>query len=322
MTIIGIDLGGTRIKIGLWHEGEISAIEILKSESQKGLLFHLEQIDAVIERLLKTKNNPPLDGVSLAFPGLVNTETKRIVATNQKYDDATEIDLESYYNQKWNAAFFIDNDSRLAAIGEWKYGVGKGFDDIVMVTFGTGIGTGVIMEGKLIRGKHYQAGCLGGHIIVNYEGRKCSCGNIGCVEAEASTWNLDDQLRADPLFSHSQLAHQKNIDYEYLFQMAREGDPLAIKFRNRCLKIWSAGIINYIHAYDPEIVILGGGILNSSQDIIPILQQNIDQFAWTPWGKVILKLSELKEKASILGGVYSLNSNPELSAEGRIKYIL
>ena len=92
--------------------------------------------------------------------------------------------------QNWNVDFFIDNDARLAAVGEWKYGAGKDTDNLVVMTIGTGIGTSVIMNGKLLRGKHFQAGCLGGHFSVKYNGSMCTCGNSGCVEAYASTWSF------------------------------------------------------------------------------------------------------------------------------------
>ena len=83
----------------------------------------------------------------------------------------------------------------MAAVGEWKYGAGRDTNDLVVMTIGTGIGTSAIIEGKLLRGRHFQAGCLGGHISVQYEGRECTCGNKGCLEAYGSTWSLEGRVK-------------------------------------------------------------------------------------------------------------------------------
>lgn len=307
MNYIGIDLGGTRIKTGLMRDGKLSDVNIINAESSRGLAAHLPLIDDVMERMMKDHKLSTLDGIAMAFPGIVNTKSKKISSTNKKYDDATEIDLENYYNGKWNVPFFIDNDARMAVVGEWKYGAGRSSDDIVMVTLGTGIGTSVIMEGKLLRGRHYQAGCLGGHFVVNYKGNLCTCGNVGCIEAEAASWNIDNQVKQNTNFKTSALSKIEKVDFAALFQAAQQGDELAVNLRNNCLKLWAAGVISYIHAYDPEIIILGGGVLNSSQDIIPFIQMKVKEHAWTPWGEIELKISELKDNAAIYGAVYCLD---------------
>jgi glucokinase len=197
----------------------------------------------------------------------------------------------------------------MATVGEWKFGAGLGSDDIVMVTVGTGIGTSVVIEGKLLRGKHYQAGCLGGHFTVNYSGKQCSCGNIGCVEAEAATWNLAALARNHPNYSNSALSKEEIIDFAALFKLAKSGDLIANEIKLHCLNVWTAGIISYIHAYDPEKVILGGGILKSQAEIVPYIQDKVDKHAWTPWGKVAIIASSLDDSAAIVGATFSLQNN-------------
>jgi glucokinase len=195
----------------------------------------------------------------------------------------------------------------MAAVGEWIFGAGRASNDIVAVTIGTGIGSSAIIEGRLLRGKHFQAGCLGGHFTVQYNGNTCTCGNIGCVEAQASTWNISQMVKTDPEFSKSSLTTEANIDFYTVFKASQENDALATRIKYECMNIWSAGIINLIHAYDPEIVVLGGGILNSKEEIIPYIQQRVAQYAWCPWGKVQIKASELMEDAAILGVAYCLS---------------
>lgn len=92
-------------------------------------------------------------------------------------------------DSRWGVPFVLENDARLAVIGEWLYGAAKGTGNVVMMTLGTGIGTGVILDSKPLVGHHHQAGSLGGHMVVDYRGRRCSCGNIGCVEAMASSFS-------------------------------------------------------------------------------------------------------------------------------------
>ena len=157
---------------------------------------------------------------------MVDPQTNRILSTNAKYDDALNIRLDDWVKQNWAVDFFMDNDARLAAVGEWKFGAGSNTDDLVVMTIGTGIGTSVIMNGKLLRGKHFQAGCLGGHISVVCNGRQCTCGNKGCVEAYASTWSLKQRIEEHEAFKKSSLSTVPVIDFEALFNEADKNDAL------------------------------------------------------------------------------------------------
>ena len=305
---IAIDLGGTRIKSGLLKDNVLLEKKILDAESDKGLQPNLVRLEAVIDDLLKKHEVTPgmLQGIGLAFPGIVNPLSKKIIATNKKYDDAPQLNLSEWAAQKWNTALYIENDARMAAVGEWKFGAARESDNVVVVTIGTGIGSSAIIEGRLLRGKHFQAGVLGGHFTVQYNGNECTCGNIGCVEAQASTWNISRMIKADPGFSKCSLANESHLDFYAVFKASRQNDELATRIKYECMNIWSAGIINLIHAYDPEIVVLGGGILNSKEEIIPYIQERVAQYAWTPWGNVQIKASELMEEAAILGVGYCL----------------
>jgi glucokinase len=309
MYYIGIDLGGTRIKIGLFINEKLICKQILTANSLNGLSSHLNLIDEIIIQMLDTHSVPSINGIAMAFPGLVNPVLGTVLSTNKKYDDASGLNLKQYYYNKWGCSFFIDNDARMAAVGEWKLGAGQECNNLVMVTYGTGIGTSVVLNGQLLRGKHFQAGCLGGHFIVNYKGNTCTCGNIGCVEAEASSWNINSLVCNHKNFSQSVLKDNGIIDFTKLFAAAKNGDCVANEIKNHCLEVWSAGIITYIHAYDPEDIILGGGILNYSDEFIPFIKEKISNYAWTPWGKVNLKIGQLGDFAGATGAVYCLINN-------------
>jgi glucokinase len=305
---IGIDLGGTRVKIGLVADEKIIAKVIVPAQSVNGLAASLPFITKHINQLVKGKDLSlsDLGGVALGFPGLVDPFEKKILSTNAKYDDALAINLEDWVKKQWGVPFFLDNDARMAAVGEWKFGAGRDTDNLVVITLGTGIGTSAIIEGKLLRGKHFQAGCLGGHFSVQYNGRQCNCGNIGCVEAYAATWSIKERIMEESSYMQSSLSSAAVIDFETLLLAADSGDALAIHIQQDCLDIWAAGIVNLIHAYDPEVVVIGGGVMNKREKILPYLTEQIHKHAWCPWGKVALRATELLSDAGILGAVYCL----------------
>ncbi len=308
---IGVDLGGTRIKIGLVSGRTILEKRLVPAHSRSGLEQNLDAIRQAIDDMLNSgkysKEN--FGGIGFGFPGLVDPVAKKILSTNKKYDDALEANLDEWVQKNWQVPFYIDNDARMAAVGEWKSGAATDTDNFVSVTLGTGVGTAVVMEGKLLRGKHFQAGCLGGHFSVNYRGRTCTCGNIGCLEAHAATWSIKEIIAGDPRYGKSILSAAPVIDFENLFSAARQNDDLALSVRDHCLDAWSAGIISLIHAYDPDVVVVGGGVMNNHSEILPYLTERVHQHAWTPWGKVAIRPTMLLSNAGILGAAYCVQYN-------------
>ncbi|HPC26366.1 MAG TPA: ROK family protein [Paludibacteraceae bacterium] len=306
MYTIAIDLGGTNIKTGLLDRKNLIASTSEKATSGKGLKNNLPLIEKMIDYLLENQKLSTKDllGIGFSFAGMVDSAHNRVISTNKKYDDAPYLDLPRWAKEKWNLPLYMENDARMALLGEWQHGAGKGYDNIVIVTLGTGIGSAVLIEGKLLRGKHFQAGNLGGHFTINYQGTVCTCGNIGCMESEASTWRLPELIRNYPSYHSSSLANEKILDFEALFRNVAKNDSLAVEVLDHCFSVWSAGIITMIHAYDPEIVILSGGIMKSASIILPELQERVNQYAWTPWGKVKLIKAENIETSALYGGDY------------------
>lgn len=308
---IGVDLGGTIIKIGLLREGRLLDRKELIARSDSGLRTQLSELEMAIGQLLQDNRCSVKDvmGMGFAFPGLVDSVNNRVLSTNQKYDDGPDTDLTAWARNTWNWPLFAMNDARMALLGEWRQGAGKGCDNLVMVTLGTGIGSAVLIEGKLLVGKHFQAGNLGGHFVVDHRGATCTCGNVGCVEAEASSWRLPSLLRQHPNFAESAMAHEEVLDFEVLFFHAEKKDPLAREILDHCLSAWAAGIITMIHAFDPERVVLSGGLMKSSGVILSALQEKVDQLAWTPWGKVKLVEASFPDSAALFGADHLVRSN-------------
>lgn len=306
MYTIAIDLGGTVIKIGLLSKGQLLDCVRLSSHLALGLAPNLPKIKEAIDRLLTTwhLDTKLLSCVGMAFPGLVDPVHNRVISTNEKYDDACSINLERWALENWGASFCMDNDARLAVAGEWRQGAAQGKDNIVMVTIGTGIGTGVVIDGKILYGQHFQAGSLGGHFVLDYKGPRCSCGNKGCVEALSSSFFLPTIIREHPLLSDSFKKEGETYDFKQIFSLALKGNKDALLLRDECMDIWVSAIVTYIHAYDPEIVILGGGVLRSQNVIIPYINKRVDELAWCPSGKVPIIPAVLGDEAALFGLEY------------------
>lgn len=311
MYTIGIDLGGTYVKLGLVCSGKVIDTVVLPACSGKGLKYNLPQLKGAVNTLLQRNevHTDQLAGISLAFPGIVDVRQRRVLATNEKYDDACDLNLNRWCEKNWEVPFYMDNDTRLATIGEWKYGAGRGVENVVMMTIGTGIGTGVVIDGRILYGEHYQAGSLGGHFVMDYKGRTCSCGNKGCVEALSSSFFLPAVIREHPLLSAGFKIKAEQYDFEAVFRLALQGDTDALIVRNECMDVWSAAIVTYIHAYDPQIVVLGGGVLKSKEIILPYIRERVGRLAWCPTEPVKIVASELGDHAAVLASEYSFNHN-------------
>lgn len=309
MTLLVCDLGGTRMKIGVLHDGAVLAQTAEPSNSSAGLAPGLAVLKTAWLKLLKQLNLSVDDcaGISVAFPSLIDAESGRIRAEYGKYPDAMSLDLRAWAKNEFKLPLAIENDARMALVGEWKHGAGRGSDNVVMITLGTGIGTSAVIEGRLLCGKHGQAGVLGGHSTVRYGGRACSCGNIGCAESEAATAFLRDVAADLPGWNSSLLQKLDALNYAAVFQHAAAGDACGQKLRDHGLRVWSALAVNLIHAYDPEIVILGGGIMASADVILPAVSDYVRRHAHTPWGKVRVVAGELGDDAALVAGEWLLH---------------
>ena len=304
MSILSVDVGGSHAACALVSGTQILAYETIPAKGAETLGAVVSALTSVMQRLLAgCPKSDRCRGIGFSFCGLVDSRRARILSINGKYSDAPAFDLTGWARSEFNLPLRLENDARTALLGEWYAGAGRGSNDIVMLTLGTGVGGAAMIDGKLLRGKHFQAGCLGGHLGVNHKGRTCSCGNIGCVEAEASSWSLPAICAAHSLFAKSPLAALPAITFERLFQIAANGDACALAVRDACIEVWAAGAVSMVHAYDPEVLILGGGVMNSAQEILPAISEYIDRHAWTPWGKVMIRAATLMDRASLLGAV-------------------
>lgn len=317
MSVLAADMGGTRIKAALVDAGRVVVRDVFPARSDLGLAPRLPALADAFERLCAGAGVAPgaCDGIAISFPSLVDVRTGRVLAEYGKYRDAMTVDLRAWARERFGLFLAIENDARMACIGEWRHGAGRGCDNLVMVTLGTGLGTSAVIEGRVLRGVHGQAGCLGGHLTVRHGGRACSCGNAGCAEAEASTAFLAALAAGLPGFAQSPLAAEPALDYAAILEWVRRGDPTARRLLDHSVSVWGSLLVNLVHAYDPDLVIVGGGIMAGADLLLPALRAHVERYAHTPWGRVRVVPSELKDDAGVVAAPWLVEEQRALALD-------
>jgi glucokinase len=305
LTALAIDLGGSHAACALVRDGGILASKNIPAEGTKGLGGLLPAINETLFALMRDAqiDRAQCSAVTLAFPGIAVAKQKRVVATNAKFDDAPNLDLAGWFEGAFGVPFLIENDARLALLGEAGFGAARGAEDAVMITLGTGIGGAAMIGGRLVESKHGLAGTIGGHLPLNMNGRQCTCGNIGCAETEGSTFFLPVVYREKAGDTQGMLSTRETIGFAELFAAVEAGDKPAIAALEHCMKAWAVLTVGLIHMYDPEVVVLGGSVMKREAEILPRLQQYVKEHAWTPNRTVPLRTAVLGSNAALLGAL-------------------
>ena len=311
LTALAIDLGGSHAACAVVRGSVILAGKSLPADGANGIAALLPVLSETLFELLRTAqiDRGECSAVVLGFPAIVSAREKRVLATNNKFDDAPGLDLEAWCQRDFGLPFLLENDARLALLGEYRFGTARGAQDAVMVTLGSGIGGAALLDGHLLQSKHGLAGTIGGHLTVVLDGRLCSCGNLGCAEAEASTAFLPEIYRQQPGGAEGILANRKAIGFADLFHAIEAGDKPAVAAFEHCLRVWSALTVALIHAYDPEVVVFGGSVLKRAGEILPRLQQYVNAHAWTQGRIIPLRPAALGSDAALLGAIPLMESS-------------
>lgn len=300
---LAADFGGTRVKYGVVRNGVVLAQDNFDVVDRLSFQSHTDLLRDGFISLLDSVDLSLRDcsGVGIAFPTLISANCKRVTRTFQKFDDLVDFDLQKWSQETFGLPCNIENDARAALIGEWKYGAGRGLDDLFMLTLGTGCGSAVVLEGKPIHGHSGMAGNLGGFSITHRDGEEGWNGSRGGLEAQVASWALDGLARKADGFEQSALASLETVDYRAVFTLASEGDTLAIDLRDRAIDAWAAALINAVHFFDPARIIIGGGIMASADVILPALQAIVDKEAIQVAAPVQIVAAELGDGAALLG---------------------
>jgi len=253
----GFDLGGTQLKFGLI--GEDGAIIFKDRIPTPGSIDGL--VDSIAGTMGRLENLYPgrIRSAGFGFAGFYSLRERKILHS-PNYPSLNNVDIVPALERVLDVPFEIDNDANMAAYGEWKYGAGRGARSLVLLTIGTGIGSGIILDGGLWHGQCGFAGELG-HITINPEGSRCNCGNIGCLETEASA----------PKIARNYVAltgRDEGLTAEDIDKLARRGDRAAIESFAKCGYYLGIGLGIVINFLNPEKIILGGGVMTTGEFLL------------------------------------------------------
>lgn len=291
---LGVDFGGTNLKIGIYNENAdeqaFEEIPLKKASEEHG---YDEGLFRILQKFFEKYH---ITRGGLAIKGLVNRETGELINDIGAGNIFANTNLKNLLQKEFGIPFVIENDARAYTYGEYKFGAGIDYDSIVVMTLGTGLGCAAVINKELYYSSDPLGGVLGGHLTIDRNGPECPCGSRGCLESYCSATALKKIIGEN----HPELKEKENI-LEMFFDNSLEN-----KKYNETLKEFhnnlALGIVNVIHAYGPEAVVLGGGVLNSSYKIIPYVQEIVDKRAWTyPKGKVKILKSKLGNRAASIG---------------------
>lgn len=264
--VIGIDLGGTKINCALANlEGEVICSEVATTNAWEGDQAVLNRIITAIEKVLQKGNKEPKDikAIGIGSPGPLDAKKGIILeSSNLPFKN---FNLVGPIKEKFNIPVFLDNDANVAAIGEFMLGAGKGTTNMVYITVSTGVGGGAILNGKIYRGNTSNALEIG-HTTIMPDGPTCNCGNHGCLEALASGTAIGKRAveATESGLDTSLSNYEKPTAYE-VFREAEKGDLVAMDILHRSLTYLGIGVANMINTFDPEMVVIGGGVSKGGQ---------------------------------------------------------
>ena len=308
MIAIGIDIGGTSIKgAGITKEGkvlEVFSMPVDKADTQEATINKL--IDAV-NKYIKDQGfkKEEILGIGCGVPGVMDTKTGIVTYSNNlRWFDLPIVEM---LEKGTGLKVRITNDANAAALGEARFGAGKKYKNIIMITLGTGVGGGIVIDGKLFEGNLGKGAELG-HSVLVMDGEQCSCGRKGCFEAYASaTALIRDTKRAMEQHKESkcwEVAEKLGkVDARVAFEADRLGDETGHQLVENYVKYLGEGLLNYFNIFRPEALILSGGIANEGKYLLSRLRKYFKLYNYGFQGtpKVDLLVSELGYDSGKIG---------------------
>ncbi len=308
---VGVDVGGTKISAGLvTHDGEILGWEKASTPRGKGGAEVLRVIvravkDVIADAGIKARH---LRAIGIGVPGLVDSRSGRVTAAPNV--PLVGVPISAELERRFDAKVAIGNDVNLGVLGEQWQGVARGLSNVVGIFPGTGVGGGVIAGGKLLLGAHGAAAELG-HIVLDAEGPKCGCGAFGCLEAYASRTAMERDIRAGVKNREKSDIVALNggrldqIKSKVLARALRHRDPLVSKVMRGAAEKLGDGCVAIRHCFDPELIILGGGVIEACGDfILPIVKKRLEaDRLFSKVGSCKVVRSRLGDDAVVLGAV-------------------
>lgn len=277
MRIAAIDFGGTAVKLGVFEARRLVAVEEVPIEDG-----HVD-LESVAGRMDAMLGGTRPEKVGIAVPGIIDATGTRLLAAHGKYADLHDVDLSAWSLGRFGAPAAVENDARAALIGEVADGSAQDARDAALIVLGTGIGSAAVLDGRIVRGSHGHGGILGGHVTVDLLGPRCTCGNVGCAEVLASTWALTADAKAGRLelgpALAQRLAQAATIGIRDLVETRDEAQSASLL--ERFIAVWAAAVVTHCHAFDPEVVVITGGVMRSADAILPALRDTVYGNLWS-----------------------------------------
>jgi len=305
----GIDIGGTSVKVGF---ADVNG-KILCSDS-----FYVENIvdyndflktlhNSIISLINNLDNKNLILGYGVGCPGRINVKKGKVIWCKGKLEYIENQTLGPDLEALLDKPVICDNDVNSIVLGEAHFGRGKGLDIVIGLTFGTGIGGGIVINGNIIRGEHFAAGHFG-YMCHDSNGRMHESGNAGAAEINAShsgiLYKVREAIQLGVKTSLEKVINTNNFGFNYIYEEAKKEDQFSIRLIQELENEMSILITNLIFAFDPSIILIGGGLLNPEKEIITRVKEKIiKRVGFLKKNEIIIERMSSHEEDGILGGV-------------------
>jgi glucokinase len=317
--VLAIDLGGTKIIAAvISRQGQVRARESYLTSAGEGPQSVIDRIFSAIDHLLSVSNLAPaqLPSISIAAAGAIDFG-QGVVTSSPNLPGWHDVPLRDIVSRKYQVKTFLVNDASAAALGEHEFGAGKGVNNLIYLTVSTGIGGGIIIDGRLYLGPSGSAGEIG-HMTIDVNGPKCSCGNIGCLEMLASgTAIAREAIRRIGDGERSSLSEMlggkiEDITAEEVGVAAQGGDSLALEVISQAASYLGVGMVNLVNIFNPEMIIVGGGVAQMGDLLLAPARRVVEARAFKlPAQAVRIVPAHLGDEAGVLGAaVFAFQPHP------------
>jgi glucokinase len=320
LPVVAIDLGGTKtIAAIVSHPPEIVAKDYFFTLADEGVEAVTGRVFSAVDRLLSAENIDPsqLRSVVIAAAGAIDLE-RGLVTSSPNLPGWRDVPLRDIISKRYKVNTLLINDADAEALGEHQFGAGKGVSNLILVTIGTGIGGGIIINDRLYTGASGSAGEIG-HTTVDVNGPKCSCGNTGCWEMLASGRAMAREAKArirsgeKSVLSEMVKGDIEEITTEKIGAAARQGDVLALEVISRAANYLGIGMVNLVNTFNPQMIIVGGGVAKMGELLLEPARQVVRERAFRLAAEVVrIVPTQLGDDGGVLGGAvfaYSLTGD-------------
>lgn len=299
---IGLDLGGTQVRAALVQAGKVLARTAVRTDVS-GPDVVMRQFVALVEDVSQAAGGAPIRAVGMCAPGPLDT-VSGIIDHIPTLPGWEQFPLRDRLSEIFGLPAIVENDGIAAAFGEWQHGVARGLDHLVYVTVSTGIGGGVVVDGRLMHGARGMGGHVG-HFTLVGEGPVCSCGRVGCFEAVAAGTAFGKRARAaaagNPRSYLGSIAARETVEGRHAVEGARAGDASCLALVAEEADLLGSGFASLLHLYSPQMIVMGGGVSVAFDLLEPGIRARIRKDAMAPFREVPVVPAMLGDDAGLVG---------------------